>query len=81
MLKPQCATLPDGSKEWRVNGVLHRDDGPAVILANGTQEWRVNGKLHREDGPAVMRADGTEEYWEHYRRIIKNDQEPPSARM
>ena len=40
-------------KEWRVNGKLHREDGPAVEYKNGGKEWWVNGRLHREDGPAV----------------------------
>ena len=37
-----------------MNGLRHREDGPAVIYSNGTQEWYFNGKLHREDGPAVI---------------------------
>lgn len=32
-------------------GLLHRDDGPAVEGIN--KVWFVNGKRHREDGPAV----------------------------
>ena len=31
MSEPQCVTLPDGTQEWRMNGELHRDDGPAVV--------------------------------------------------
>jgi len=34
----------DGRKEWWKDGVLHREDGPAVVWADGTQEWWVNGK-------------------------------------
>lgn len=29
---------------WRMNGKLHRDDGPAVIYPDGTKEWWLNGK-------------------------------------
>ena len=52
----------DGSKEWRLNGKLHRTDGPAIEYADGSKEWYLNGKCHREDGPAVEYADGTK-FW------------------
>lgn len=45
------------TKYWR-NGLLHRDDGPAVIYPNGEMKWYQNGQLHREDGPACIFADG-----------------------
>jgi hypothetical protein len=48
----------DGTRLWHVNGMLHRDDGPAVERANGTREWWLNGLRHREDGPAIERVDG-----------------------
>lgn len=38
---------------WFKNGLLHRDNGPAVITKSGTKEWYKRGKLHRTDGPAV----------------------------
>jgi hypothetical protein len=47
-----------GTKEWHLNGKLHRTDGPAVEYADGTKAWWLNGKLHRTDGPAVEHADG-----------------------
>ena len=34
----------DGSKEWRVNGKLHRADRPAVESRSGYKEWWLNGK-------------------------------------
>jgi len=40
-------------EEYRKNGLLHREDGPARIYANGTKQWFNNGLLHRENGPAV----------------------------
>lgn len=55
----------DGTKEWRVNGQLHRLDGPAVIKANGDKMWFFEDKLHRLDGPAVELRDGTKEWWKH----------------
>jgi len=41
---------PDGTREWWVNGKLHRKSGPAVERADGTREWWVNGLKHFEDG-------------------------------
>jgi hypothetical protein len=49
----------DGTREWYVNGLLHRTDGPAVEWADGDRYWYVNGKRHRSDGPAVERANGS----------------------
>jgi hypothetical protein len=39
-------------------GLLHRTDGPAVILTSGTKEWYINGERHREDGPAIETTRG-----------------------
>ena len=49
--------------KWYKNGVLHREDAPAVVLVDGTKEWYRNGLLHREDGPAVEKTDGTKEWY------------------
>ena len=43
----------NGSKEWYLDGKLHRLDGPAIERANGGREWWVNGELYREDGPSI----------------------------
>ena len=40
-------------QEYRKDGLLHREDGPARIYTNGTRQWFKNGFLHRDDGPAV----------------------------
>jgi hypothetical protein len=50
--------VPDGRREWRLNGKLHREDGPAVEWADGRREWWLHGERHREDGPALEWADG-----------------------
>ena len=68
MNKPECRIHTNGTKEWYLNGKLHREDinpetgltCPAVEYANGNKEWYLNGKLHREDGPAVEYAN---KYW------------------
>jgi len=53
----------DGSKEWYLNGKLHREDGPAIEYADGTKTWYLNDQLHREDGPAIEWADGTKSWF------------------
>ena len=48
-------------------GVLHRENGPAVITADGIENWYFNGKLHR-DGvkPAIYNKDMTiVKYYKH----------------
>lgn len=51
----------NGTKEWRLNGCLHRIKLPAVEYANGDKEWWVCGKRHRSDGPAVV--IGNKQFW------------------
>ena len=60
--QPECKVDEYGTKEWYLNGVLHREDGPAVERTNGTKIWWLHGKYHREDGPAVEWADGSKEW-------------------
>jgi hypothetical protein len=57
----------DGTMEWWVHGLLHKENGPAVVSTSGpdsgTKEWWVNGLLHREDGPAIVWGDGTLDWY------------------
>ena len=48
-----------GGIEWRMNGRLHKTDGPAIIWEDGTKEWYYEGKRHRDNGPAVESTDGS----------------------
>tara|TARA_R110000868_G_scaffold75946_3_gene218777 strand:+ start:4319 stop:4687 length:369 start_codon:yes stop_codon:yes gene_type:complete len=48
-----------GVKEWYLNDLRHREDGPAIEWASGSKEWYLNGLCHRKDGPAVDYANGT----------------------
>lgn len=48
-------------KVYYLNGVLHREDGPAVDTI-AQQGWFINGKRHREDGPAFIKQDG-QRHW------------------
>ena len=35
----------DGTKKYYVNGLLHKEDGPAVEYSNGDKEWWINGEF------------------------------------
>lgn len=65
-------TINDGEAiKWIHNGLVHREDGPAVVSKNGDLEWYVNGLRHREDGPAIMRINGRKEWWLNGKRSRK----------
>jgi hypothetical protein len=53
----------NGIKEWYLNGLLHRTDGPAREWANGGKQWFLNDELHRTDGPACEWDDGDTEWY------------------
>ena len=60
------STNSSGDKYWFAeNGLLHRDDGPAVEYANGDKQWYVNGFRHRDNAPAVEYVSGAKRwyYW------------------
>ena len=63
--QPECKVGEHGTKEWRLNHKLHREDGPAIELTNGSKSWWFNGKMHREDGPAVELASGGKTWFLH----------------
>ena len=60
--EPEHIIEADGTELWRLNGKLHRTDGPAVIYADDSKFWFLNDELHRTDGPAVIRPNG-DQYW------------------
>ena len=54
------------SEEWLLNGVLHREDGPATVAFDSAgnvvgEEWWLAGVRHRQDGPAtvIFGSDGS----------------------
>jgi phage pi2 protein 07 len=49
--------------EYRLDGELHCEEGPAVIYFDGKKEWWKHGKLHRENGPAIFYPNGKGEVW------------------
>ena len=60
---PEKIEKEDGTIEWRLEGKLHREDGPAVVRQDGVQQWWVNGERHREDGPAFIEEHEMKQWW------------------
>lgn len=61
--EPVCKINSFKTKHWYLNGILHREDGPAIEWYDETKEWCQNGLLHREDGPAIERYNGDKEWF------------------
>jgi len=40
--KPYCIIYYNGDKIWRVNGLIHREDNPAVLIDKNVL-WYLNG--------------------------------------
>lgn len=38
-------TVKDGSKRYYLNGIIHREDGPAVECVDGYKAYYLNGRL------------------------------------
>jgi hypothetical protein len=73
-MKSKIMASSCGTKHWYdENGLLHREDGPAVEYSNGSKVWYKNGRLHREDGPAIEWADGKKEWWVYGKRYTEED--------
>ncbi len=53
----------DGKKYWYKEGMLHREDGPAVEHKSGHKQWWIEGKLHRENGPAIEWPNGDKRWY------------------
>ena len=62
----------EGVITWKLNGVLHRINGPAIENPNGTVCYYVDGLLHREDEPAIITNDGAK-YWFKDGRLHRTD--------
>jgi len=53
------------------NGILHRDDGPA-IEHDGDEYWYQNGRLHRDEGPAIEYSFGKKVWYQYGNRHRNN---------
>ena len=51
-----------GTKIWYKDGLVHREDGPAIIWPDGSNFWYKDDIFHRDDGPAIICPDGTD-FW------------------
>lgn len=40
------AELANGTKYWYKEGLLHREDGPAIEWSDGGKAWYLEGKLY-----------------------------------
>lgn len=58
-----CIEWDYGSKEWLVNGILHRLDGPARVNSEGVEYWFKDNNLHRVDGPAIQWSEKTYQWY------------------
>lgn len=54
--------LESGEKKWYYEGLLHRENKPAINIPGYSNEYYYMGKRHRIDGAAIEDLDG-EEYW------------------
>jgi hypothetical protein len=61
--QPKHVIENDGTQQWYQNGQLHREDGPAIILADGGERWYLNGQLHRTSGPSLTDDEVTAWYY------------------
>jgi hypothetical protein len=52
------------TKEWYLNGKLHRKTDRLLNKADGDKSWYLNGELHRTDGPAKdWPSEGIQEWY------------------
>ena len=54
---------------WKLDGKLHREDGPAVTTECGNKLWYKHDLLHREDGPAIIKSNGIHEWYSNGRLL------------
>lgn len=62
------AVINANGKEWHVNGMRHRLDGPAVEQTNGNKVWYIDNIVHRNGGPAIENSNGTKEWFANNQR-------------
>jgi len=72
-VEPELIVDEYGTKRWRLNDLLHREDGPAVEWTDGHKAWYLNGKRHRKDGPAIEWANGHRTWYLNDKHLSKED--------
>jgi hypothetical protein len=64
-MQPTMSIDDEGDKVWLLNGMYHREDGPAIEYLDGTKCWLYNDEYHRTNGPAIVWRDGTASWYLH----------------
>jgi len=49
---------------YNEEGIIHRDEGPALEWKNGHKYWYQKGLLHRDNGPAIEDTDGSKSWYQ-----------------
>ncbi len=60
-----CIDSQNNAYFVRVDGILHKDDGPAIVWADGTFDWRQNGKPFRADGKPTTESPKYRKWYHH----------------
>jgi hypothetical protein len=81
MIEYKVKVYDSGTREWYLDGQLHRTDGPAIEWASGAREWYLNGKLHREDGPALEQLNGTRLWYLNGRQVTEEEVIKPAKEL
>ncbi len=72
--EPAVVSVGGYEKYWLEDGLLHRENGPAITKAciSGDDKYYYQANvLHREDGPAMEFTNGAKQYWKHGKLIKK----------
>jgi hypothetical protein len=72
-IKYEVKAYTDGTKCWFLNGLRHREDGPAMEASDGCKDWYLNGLRHREDGPARDYSDGYKAWYLNGKRLTQEE--------
>ena len=68
--------FPTGARQYfNQDGLLHNENGPAIIDEVGSKAWIINGHYHREDCPAIMFKSGKNLYFYKGKRVNVNSTE------
>jgi len=57
------------------HGLLHKEDGPAMIFKDGSNCYLIHGEFHRLDGPACEYSNGYKEWYLNGKQIPVSSQE------
>ena len=82
----EIVTEADGAVRYYSCGVLHRDDGPAIIETypgyagnERHRSWYRSGMLDRDDGPAIIGGRTTNGQYEWWRSGVRHSDDGPAV--